>query len=84
MTDRTLWVAARRLTSAFASGSGDNLIAIVSEIDAVDGWKVVALALNGDVASLAHDVHGDEAQQYLDRRVVRMLDRSTEGGGEAS
>jgi hypothetical protein len=76
--NRTLWVAARRLTSAFASGSGDNFVAIASEIDAVDGWKVVALALNGDVASLAHEVHGDEAQHWLDHRVVRMLDRSAE------
>jgi hypothetical protein len=78
--NRTLWVAARRLTSALASGSGDNLIAIVSEIDAIDGWKVVALALNGDVASLAHEVHGEEAQQWLDRRVMRMLDRSAGEG----
>lgn len=78
MTDRRLWIAARRLTSAFASGAGDNFIELVEEIDVADGWKVVALALNADAASLAHVAHGDQAQQWLDNRVVRMLDTAVQ------
>lgn len=75
MTDPNLWVAARRLTSAFYSGSADNFLAIVDEIDATNGWMLVALALNADVASLADQIHGADAQQWLDSRVARLLDR---------
>jgi hypothetical protein len=32
----------------------------VEEIDCVDGWRVVVLALNADVASLARAVHGSQ------------------------
>lgn len=75
MTGPNLWVAARRLTSAFSSGSTDNFLAIVDEIDASNGWMLVALALNADVASLAGQVHGADAQQWLDSQVARLLDR---------
>ncbi|AGB21677.1 hypothetical protein Mycsm_01260 [Mycobacterium sp. JS623] len=79
MTERStaqLWIAARRLTSAFHSLAADNFLEIVDEIDGADGWRSVAFALNGDVASLAYEIHGDQTQQWLDQRVLQMLERS--------
>lgn len=75
MTIRWRWVAARRLTSAFNSGSADVFLEIVAELDAADGWRSVAFALNGDVASLANQIHGAETQQWMDSRIAEMLDR---------
>jgi hypothetical protein len=80
MTDSKLWVAARRLTSAFYSGSADNFLAIVDEVDSADGWKAVALALSADVASLAHQVHGSHSQQWLDQKIAQLLDRNEQQG----
>lgn len=70
-----MWLAARRLTSAFGSGSADNVLEVMQEIDAADGWMAVAIALNGDVVSLAHQVHGTNTQRWLDHRIAKMLDR---------
>ena len=83
MTDPLRWVAARRLTSAFHSGSADVFLEIMAEIGAADGWRVAALALNGDVASLAYQVHGAETQQWLDTRIAQMLDRTDERRGDS-
>jgi hypothetical protein len=43
-------------------------------MDCVDGWRVAALALNADVASLAHKVHRLQTQQWLDQKTA--LDRN--------
>jgi hypothetical protein len=53
------WVAARRLSSAFHSGSADNFLSAVLEIDTTERWQAVALALIGDVSTLADQAHGD-------------------------
>ncbi|WP_263996173.1 hypothetical protein [Mycobacterium yunnanensis] len=76
MTNEALFLAARRLTSAFCSGHGDTFIEVVEKIDDVDGWKAVAIALTGDVTSLALQVHGEQAQDWLDGRIAAQLDRS--------
>ena len=57
-------------------GSADNFLAIVDEIDSADGWMVVAVALNADVASLTHEVHGLQTQQWLDQKIAQLLNRN--------
>lgn len=52
------WVAARRLSSAFHSGAADNFLSAVFEIDTTERWQAVALALVGDVSTLADLAHG--------------------------
>lgn len=74
-------MAARRLVSAFSSHAADNFLAIADEIDSSDGWKAVAIALIGDVASLAYEVHGEQTQYWLDERIAKFLDRHEDPGG---
>lgn len=71
------FVASRRLTSALHGGAADNFLSTVAEIDADGDWMAVALALAGDVASLAVQAHGDDAQHWLDARLARLLDSTT-------
>lgn len=68
-------IAAGRLVSPFCSGAADNFVTVVAEIDAADRWKAVAILLAGDVASLAWQVHGDDAQTWLDHRISALLDQ---------
>lgn len=69
------WVAARRLVSSFHSGAADNLLSTVAEIDAADRWRAVAMALTGEVATLADLVHGANSQDWLDGRIALSLNR---------
>ena len=68
-------IAARRLVSLFHSGAADNFLAAVAEIDRAERWKAVAIMLAGDVAPLAWEVHGEDAQTWLDHRLASLLDR---------
>ena len=70
------WVAARRLSSAFHSGAADNFLSAVFEIDTTERWQAVALALVGEVSTLADQAHGQAAQDWLDRRLALLLDSS--------
>ena len=72
------WVAARQLSSAFHSGSADNFLSAVLEIDTTERWQAVALALIGDVSTLADQAHGAAAQDWLDDRLAALLDRRGE------
>ncbi|MGB3353730.1 MAG: hypothetical protein WBB00_13275 [Mycobacterium sp.] len=69
------WVAARRLSSAFHSGAADNFLSAVFEIDTTERWQAVALALVGEVSTLADLAHGGDAQDWLDHRLGSLLDR---------
>lgn len=69
------WVAARRLSSALHSGAVDNFLSAVFEIDTTGRWQAVALALVGDVSTLADQAHGPDAQDWLDQRLASVLDR---------
>lgn len=68
------WVAARRLSSAFHSGATDNFLSAVFEIDTPERWQAVALALVGEVSTLADQAHGAAAQDWLDHRLASLLD----------
>jgi hypothetical protein len=72
------WVAARRLSSAFHSGSADNFLSAVLEIDTTERWQAVVLALIGDVSTLADQAHGAAAQDWLDHLLAALLDRRGE------
>ncbi|MCB9409388.1 MAG: hypothetical protein H6521_08385 [Mycolicibacterium sp.] len=56
-------IATGRLVSSLHSGAADNFLAAVAEIDAADRWKAVAIMLAGDIASLACETHGEDAQK---------------------
>jgi hypothetical protein len=69
------WVVARRLSSAFHSGAADNFLSAFLEIDTAERWQAVALALVGDVSTLADRAFGPDAQDWLDNRLASALDR---------
>ena len=69
------WVVARRLSSAFHSGAADNFLSAVLEIDTTERWQAVALALVGEVSTLANQAHGADAQVWLDHRLASALER---------
>ncbi|MGE2738039.1 hypothetical protein [Mycolicibacterium vaccae] len=68
------WIAARRLASTFHSGSVDNFISVVGEIDREERWKAVAVALVGELCGLAQQAHGPAAQRHFDQRLALLLD----------
>lgn len=69
------WVVARRLSSAFHSGAAENFLSAFFEIDTAERGQAVALALVGDVSTLADQAHGPDAQDWLDHRLASALER---------